>query len=215
MNHPTREEWMSYLYDESTPQETANLAAHLAVCPDCKNHLLEWRTARNNLDLWRLPPKPARFSFQRPLIKWAAAATVIAGVGFGVGHFSTAASADPQAVRAMIEPQIRQQVMQDVAQTFRNELERATQETLRIADDQSRQLISSLGKLLEEKGVEQTQAIYNALNNLDSQRIADTLALRKELETVAVVADDSFRHTEQQLVQLADAAHPTASPASK
>ncbi len=36
MNHPTREEWMSYLYDELTAEEHSGLAAHLAVCPECK-----------------------------------------------------------------------------------------------------------------------------------------------------------------------------------
>jgi hypothetical protein len=41
------------------------------------------------------------------------------------------------------------------------------------------------------------------MQTLDAARRADILALRKDLETVAVVTDDSLRKTEQQLIQLA------------
>ena len=91
MNHPTREEWMSYLYDELTAEEHSSLAAHLAVCPDCKARINDWRAAGRNLDAWQLPARPARVPLQRPMVRWAAAAALILGIGIGVGRFATPA----------------------------------------------------------------------------------------------------------------------------
>lgn len=45
--------------------------------------------------------------------------------------------------------------------------------------------------------------LLNAMQHLDETRRAEILALRKDLETVAVNADNSFKETEQQLIQLA------------
>src|SRR5882672_8039898 len=130
MNHPTREEWMSYLYDELTGEQHANLAAHLAVCPDCKANIGEWRAVRKDLDTWNLPAKRARVVLTRPLIKWAAAAAIMIGFGFGVGRFATSASADVEKLRAAIEPSIRKQLRQEFAQTLRSELDRASSSAL-------------------------------------------------------------------------------------
>src|SRR5436309_1782787 len=82
MNHPSREEWMSYLYDELNADQSANLQAHLHTCPDCKTNrglpgdqrrvgqaavttsrglLLaeEGRGHYGGADRKRLPPRPA------------------------------------------------------------------------------------------------------------------------------------------------------------
>ena len=42
-----------------------------------------------------------------------------------------------------------------------------------------------------------------AMQRLDTTRQAEILALRKDLETVAINADNTFKETEQQLIQLA------------
>jgi len=55
MNHPSREEWMSYLYDELNADQSANLQAHLHTCPDCKSKVNEWQAARSGHDEWRVP----------------------------------------------------------------------------------------------------------------------------------------------------------------
>ena len=45
--------------------------------------------------------------------------------------------------------------------------------------------------------------LLDAMQRLDATRQAQILALRKDLETVAINAEDSFKETEQQLIQLA------------
>ncbi len=208
MNHPTREEWMSYLYDELTGEQHAGLEAHLAVCPDCKAGLDQWRTTKVDLDAWCLPAKRAQSPLPRPFVRWAAAAAVMIGVGFGVGRFVPSASADVDSLRAEIEPSIRQQLRQEFAQTLRSELERASVANLAASNAEARQLVADFVKAYEANRTEDNQAVYNALNKLDTQRLADYATLRKELETVAVLTDVSFRRTQEQLVQLADYAQP-------
>jgi hypothetical protein len=210
MNHPTREEWMSYLYDELTGEQHANLAAHLAVCPDCKASVSEWRAVRKDLDTWKLPTKRARVVLPRPLVKWAAAAAIMIGFGFGVGRFAASASIDAEKLRAAIEPSIREQLRQEFVQTLRSELDRASSSALAASSAEARQLLADFVKVYESNRTEDNQAVYNAMNKLDTQRLADNATLRKELETVAVLTDFGFRRTHEQLVQLADYAQPAA-----
>jgi len=207
MNHPTREEWMSYLYDEVTTEEHSNLAAHLAVCPDCKTKVGEWRATRKDLDAWQLPAPRARVTPPRPMVKWAAAAAIVLAAGFGVGKV-TSANPDVQQVRAAIEPEIRQQLRQEFAQLLRDQLDKTASATLIASGEQTKQLVEDFAKALETKRAGENRAIYAALNNLDSQRLADYVSLKKELDTVAVLTDASLRRTQQQLVQLADSAQP-------
>ncbi|PYM10435.1 MAG: hypothetical protein DME18_16280 [Verrucomicrobia bacterium] len=210
MNHPTREEWMSYFYDELTAEEHGHLAAHLAVCPDCKARVSEWRTTRENLDAWRLPAKQARVALARPLLKWAAAAAIVLAAGFGAGRL-TSATADLAKIRAGIEPQIRQQLRQEFAQRFRDELEKSASATLAASTEQTRQLLAEFAKAVEVKRTEDYQAFNAALDKLESQRLADFVALKKDVDTMAVLTDAGLRRAEQQLVQLADYTQPANS----
>src|SRR5205809_2947462 len=208
MNHPTREEWMSYLYDELTAGEPSSLAAHLAVCPDCKTRVSDWRTARKNLDVWQLPARPARVPFRRPLVRWAAAAALMIGIGFGVGRFATPATANAGKIRAAIEPEIRQQLRQEFTQLLRDELDKATSATLAASGEQTKHWVEDYAQALETKRTEDSQAIYAALNKLQSQRLADFVSLKKDVDTVAWWTDAGLRRARQELVQLADYTQP-------
>ena len=208
MNHPTREEWMSYLYDELTTEEHSSLAAHLAVCPDCKTRVSDWRTARKNLDVWQLPARPARVPLQRPLVRWAAAAALMIGFGFGVGRFATPATANAGKIRAAIEPEIRQQLRQEFTQLLRDELDKTASATLAASGEQTKHWVEDYAQALETKRTEDSQAIYAALNKLESQRLADFVSLKKDVDTVAWWTDAGLRRARQELVQLADYTQP-------
>ena len=195
---------MSYLYDEQTAEEHSNNAAHLAVCPDCKTKVEAWRSAGENLDAWGLPGPRLRVSLRRPVMRWAAAAALMIGVGFGLGRLAIPATADAEKIRAAIEPEIRRQLRQEFEQTLRDDLGKTASGTLAVSTEQTKQLLADYAKALESKHAEESRAIYDALNKLESQRLADYVSLKKELDTVAVLTDAGLRNTEQQLVQLAD-----------
>src|SRR2546425_3497348 len=208
MNHPTREEWMSYLYDELTAEEHSSLAAHLAVCPDCKTRVSDWRTARTNLDAWQLPARPARVLLQRPLVRWAAAAALMIGIGFGVGRFATPATANAGKIRAAIEPEIRQQLRQEFTQLLRDELDKTASATLAASGEQTKHWVEDYAQALETKRSEDNQAIRAALNKLESQLLADVVSIKKDVDTVAVLTDAGLRRARQELFQLADYTQP-------
>jgi len=214
MNHPTREEWMSYLYDELTAEEHSGLEAHLAVCPDCKTRVSDWRAARKNLDAWQLPARPARVPLQRPLVRWAAAAALMIAIGFGVGRFATPATANAGKIRAAIEPEIRQQLRQEFTQLLRDELDKAASATLAASSEQTKHWVEDYAQALEAKRTEDGQAINAALNKLESQRLADFVSLKKDVDTVAVWTDAGLRRARQELFQLADYTQPANNSSS-
>ena len=208
MNHPTREEWMSYLYDELTAEEHSSLEAHLAVCPDCKTRVGDWRAARRNLDAWQLPTRRGRVRLQLPVLRWAAAAALMIGIGFGVGRFATPATANAGKIRAAIEPEIRQQLRQEFTQLLRDELDKAASATLAASGEQTKHWVEDYAQALETKRTEDSQAIYAALNKLESQVLADVVSLKKDVDTVAWWTDAGLRRARQELVQLADYTQP-------
>ena len=210
MNHPTREEWMSYLYDELNGGECSGLAAHLRECPDCTAQVKVWETAREKLDSWRLPVKRARPAFAPAVWKWAAAAAVVLCIGFGVGRL-TSPSVDVEEIRAAIEPEIRTQLRQEFSQMLHDEVKQAAAATLVAAGEQTQNLLADYDTALGVKRAADSQAIYAALEQLDAQRVADYILLKKDVDTVAVNTDASLRNTQQQLVQLADYSSPTPS----
>ena len=210
MNHPSREEWMSYLYDELNADQSANLKAHLHTCPDCKSKVNEWQAARSGLDEWRVPKKRGRVLLAQPMVKWAAAAAIVLSIGVGIGRL-TSAPPDVQQVRAAIEPELRQELRREFAQLFRDQLDKSASTTLAASTEQTRQLLAEFARAVEAKRTEDYQAINAALDKLQSQRLADFFSLKKDVDTMAVLTESGFRRAQQQLVQLADYTQPANS----
>jgi anti-sigma factor RsiW len=213
MKHPNEQEWMSYLYGESNATERAELTKHLSHCADCTAMMNEWQATRKSLDGWRLElgrnrpralrPRSARI---QPALTWAAAAAIVLAIGFGLGRIASAASGVEKA-RAELRQEFAQLRSQQ-AEFLHAELNKASVETLAASGEQTRALLADYAAALELKLGDDQDAIYAALDKLDTQRLADYVALKKDLDTVAVLTDAGLRHTQQELIQLADAAQP-------
>ena len=206
MSHPTNEEWMSYLYDEADGIERARLSEHMRGCEECQAKVHDWQAARRNLDGWQLPARAIgmrRGGLARPLLKWAAAVALFAGIGFGAGRFSAPVAVDPQKVRAAIEPQIRQQLRAEFARTIQEELSKSAAATLAASREQSQRLLADYAGKIESARAEDNSAISAALDRLDSQQAEDYVSLKKQLDTVAVLTDAGLQRTENQMVELA------------
>src|SRR5256885_7781819 len=149
MNHPKREEWVPYLFGETSSTIDRQLEAHLQGCPECRQDLDGWKNSLGRLDAWKLPRAATAREMVQPLFKWAVAAAIVLAAGFGIGRI-TSVKANVEALRAAIEPEMRKQLHQEFA-AYANGFE------IRRAED--------------------NQAIYAALDRLDAQRIADVLSL--------------------------------------
>ena len=206
MNHPSREQWMSYLYDESSAAERALLTAHLHECADCRAKTDEWQNARKNLDTWQVRARVTRrfaqrapLLFGRPLLHWAAAAVVVLSVGFAFGRM-TAPATDVAKVRTSLEPEFRR--------LLHDEVQKAAASTLATSRGDAQTLLADYTDALERTLAEDDDAIFAALDRIESRHSADYVSLKKDLDTVAVLTDASLRRAQQQLTQLTDPTTP-------
>jgi hypothetical protein len=231
LNHPSSEEWMSYLYGEGPRQAKAALNAHLRACTECQQRVAAWRITTSNLDHWRVATPEAAFGWDlgQPALKWAWAALLVLGLGYGIGRFSTP-SANPEEIRSAIEKPLRAALVADIKQQVQDELRSDWQAILSgnpevLNTDFRRQLRAELdlwsAKTLADSTTENQrfladfadtysayrqqdqQATLTLFNQAEQKRRADYVNLRRALETVAVVAADKFQRTETQLGQLA------------
>jgi anti-sigma factor RsiW len=204
MKHPSREVWMSFLYGELRRPERAEAVSHLAGCPECRAQVAAWRATKTSLDAWMLPRTRTRtVGLLLPVVQWAAAAVVALCLGFGAGRLS-APGADPERIRAAIEPALRQQLQAECLQAVRTEMATSSAQTIESARGETRELVASLASQMAQARQEDWQTIRTALGTLRQ----DQLNNRRDLETVAVLTGASLRQTQQQLYQLADSSRP-------
>ena len=170
MSHPKREDWVQYLYGEIKPDLRRQLNEHLQGCSECGEELQNWKRSLQRLDAWKLPRTSARLDAVTPFLKWAAAALLVLGLGFGFGRL-TARQADLEQVRARVEPEIRR----EFADLLRREIDKSSATTLAQAQRQA-----------EEVG-----AAYYALlkKDLDTVAINTDVSLRRAEQGLMQVAD--------------------------
>jgi hypothetical protein len=201
MMHPTNEEWMSYLYDELETGEQGRLKTHLENCRECQARVATWRNTMCGLNAWELPATQPQRVPVWGYVKWAAAAMLMLGVGYGFARV-TAPAPDLAAIRAAMEPEIRKQIDQ------------ATTAAIITAKSETHRLVAELAKQTEAKQQEDNQAVADILQRLESKRASEMAHLRKDLETLAVNAEGSLENAQQQIVQLASFNQPSGSYSS-
>jgi hypothetical protein len=179
MNHPKPEEWVPYVFGETTRATHRQLADHLQSCPQCREEIELWQRTRHGLESWKLPQlRRTRPGSARPVLKWAMAAAAVLFAGILIGR-TTAPQVDIEKLRAAVVPQIQQELSAQMAQLAREEAARAA--SLSLAS--SRRYTDQLA-----------QQLY--------------VAVKKDVDTLALNTDAGLRHTAQQLVQLADFKQP-------
>jgi hypothetical protein len=215
MNHPTREDWMSFLYGEDSSEYHSAFDRHLRGCAECADKVNSWRVGAKALDEWRLPAAPGTVHSRRPAWKWAAAALLL-GVGVALGRFALPGQPDAQALRASLAHEFDQKLAKartELAADFRQQQNAAATDLLAKAFDdasaEARRLLSDYAKEQEQQHADDKETLVAALRQLDAKYAASLAVLRNELETVAVNTEDSFLETEQRLGHLASITQPS------
>lgn len=174
MSHPSREEWMAFLYEDLQPTEKARFADHLKECEACNSRVERWRQTMGALDKWPLPTAKRRPAVL-PWRQWAAAAAVLLMLGILIGQNLGPRPSDLSA-----------------------RLDRAETEAA-----ESKALVAKLSKTIAEDRARDQAAVVEALQRFETQRATDLRAMRKDLETVATLTEAGFRNAENQIVRLA------------
>ena len=165
---------MSYLYGEARADERAPLAAHLRKCAVCGAQVTQWQAAIRDLDAWQLRPHQAE---------------------------PHARAAQRNLARPFLQ-WAAALVLLGAGFAF-GRVGLATVEAKRLRAAIEPEIRQQLREEFDAKRLEDSRAIYAALEKLDARRIADYVALKKELDTVAVLTDAGLRTAEQQLARLA------------
>jgi anti-sigma factor RsiW len=113
MSHPTREEWMAFVYEELEQNEKRPLTEHLQACPECARRVEAWRGTMGALDGWRISAR-SRPVTRQPWIRWAAAAAVLLAAGIAIGE--VAASQRMRKEFAAESAQMRKEVLQAMSE---------------------------------------------------------------------------------------------------
>ena len=145
MNHPKREDWVPYLYGEAKPDVRRQLKEHLEGCAECRDELQNWKRSLRQLDAWKLPRTNTRLEAFTPFLKWAAAAIIVLGLGFGFGRL-TARQADLEQVRAQVVPEIRR----EFAEMLRQEIDKSSATMLAQAQRQAEEVGAAYYTLLKK-----------------------------------------------------------------
>ncbi len=220
MKHPNREQWVPYVFGEASPDAAQSLGKHLAECAECRAQVDAWRRTLKRLDAWQVPSRRRGVSVAAPVLKWAIAAAIVLGVGFGLGRVVPASDAKTAArleasLRTSLASQIQEQVRNGLATELQRHIIDVRQDSsnavarleLRLAEARKVDVAQFAALLEEQQDVDQavTEAV---LAKLQDDHEKDYLTLRKDLETVALVADARLTDTQLKLSQLTSATKP-------
>src|SRR6267143_3025762 len=222
MKHPHRDEWVPFLFGESSPEATQTLNHHLGECAECRGRVEAWRRTLKRLDDWQLPGQRRGSLFFQPVMKWAAAAAIVLGIGFASGRFASP-SPDAKAM-ARLEGSIKASLAAEIEEQIRNgvaaELQRGVAarqfaSTTALAALEARidaarkadaaQLGAEFESVLQTQQEEDRAVTQALLSKLQEDHDRDFLSLRKDIESVALVADEQLQDTHSKLLQLAAA----------
>jgi hypothetical protein len=213
LTHPSPGEWMEYLYDEVSSKQRAVLSAHAKTCEVCKAKLAEWESARTILNKDLPPVATIRDMPVSGFLKWAAALAILASGIYGsvkatvnAHQIAELRSSVEQSVRASLEPEIKSKFAAQQSETIENlrsELAKIRENAATISRASNRELLDSITEITSDTRSKDREFLISALQQLEEKRSSEMAALRKELETVAVLTEANFKKAQQQIVQLA------------
>ena len=184
---------MLFLYEEAEPRARAQMRHHLSECAQCRSQLEEWKSSLQLLDRWQLPGVPRRVEAFPPVLNWALglACVTLLAAGFSLGRLSFGAGTRSRNEARLIE-QTKQELRAEFAQALREEISKAATATLAASTEQTQGMLADYNENVEAR-----------LQLEKEQRVAACLALKRDVDTLAINADAGLQTTAQHLAQLA------------
>jgi hypothetical protein len=195
MKHPNRDEWVPYVFGEARPDEARRLRAHLENCADCASEVTAWQRSLHALNKWDVPAPARSRAIVAPVFRWAMAAAIVLAAGIAIGRVTTPS---PTALRADIERSVKAAVAQHVQQTLVESEMRLAAASQRENAELWRGFSETLAAAREEDH-QATVALFEAWQRQQDVRYVN---LRRDLETLASLADQEIRQANFKLTQL-------------
>jgi hypothetical protein len=216
MNHPTPEEWLRFVDDESPPAQAERLAKHLQSCGECAAQIAAWRRAVGKLRALESPSAlpPPRQTWFHHVAGLGLAAALVLGAGFGLGWLTAPKSRAPDAaILAEMRRDLRRELALDL-------LAAVSQNPAPKEDATQRQLRHGIQAVLVQAGetwatrqlaasrVEDRRDTARAMAEIQTRFASEFLSLRRDLETLASTADADINLARLQINELAVNKHP-------
>ena len=220
-NHPTPEEWMTYLYEKVDADVRSALAAHLRGCETCRAQVATWRDAMRELDRWRVSDKRAQAPWLPRAVRWAVAAMLLLALGYSAAWLSRPAAPDVKRLRREIElslksslensirddlrEELRKDFKVDAATTqaqLRNELANLAEYTVRASKATAEGILTEFVQSSEARRNQEQEAILTLLRQIEARRRQDFQSVQGDLVTLAFLTDDELLRTQGDIARM-------------
>jgi hypothetical protein len=171
-----------------------------------------------------------RIKAARSFAKVAAAAVLLIVAGYAVGRFSTPRPPDAKQLQAVLEPAIRQSLLDEMkhywqvglasnyvrlkdelSEQYRHDLDQFAMQTLAASNAVTNQLLAELVQSINAAQTQDLRRIAAALEQIELNRLQDKTQLTNGLETLAYQTEDELERTRQVMVQFLANTQPDSS----
>ena len=208
MKHPSSEECVAYVFGDASPEIYQQVSEHQAICPSCRTEIEAWKRSVKRLDAWKLPQPTKRARAAQLVAKWAIAALLILGLGFGLGRLAVPANPGTKLARAEMESLIKSTLATElhnaVALTENHSSNAVASMEIRLAkvsEAETRRLLRDFIEIFNTARQEDRRETLSLLERLEREHAAAYVALRRDLETVASLTDEEIRQAHLKLMQ--------------
>jgi hypothetical protein len=155
------------------------------------------------------------------LTKIAAAAVLLIAAGYATGRLAGPQPPDMEQIRAALEPQIRQNLLDEtrqymqlglansyirikdeLSQQYRQELNRVALQSVATSNAVTNELLLDLIAAFNEVQNQERQRIVAAFDQIESNRLQDRNQLSDALTTFAMQTEDELTRTKQDMAQV-------------
>ena len=186
---------MSYLYGELPKPEAQSCQQHLESCGECREKVAGWQGTQEILDAWQLPVRRRAGARLEVWGRWAVAACAVLTTGFMLGRWSSARPVDLAPLQAQLQPWIKQQVQGNLTQW-------APVSAPSVRPESGHNFSEAL-QAVNKAREDDRQTMADLIGQVDRRQRQESSSLRKDLETVALVAEGRLLKTQEDLGQLA------------
>ncbi|MHC4204687.1 MAG: hypothetical protein ACYSTT_08550 [Planctomycetota bacterium] len=163
----------------------------------------------------------------KSLTKIAAAAVLLIAAGYATGRLAAPRPPDMEQIRAAIEPDIRQNLLEEtkqylqlglangyiriqdeLRQQYRQDLNRFAMQTLAASNAVTNELLTELIESINATQAQDLHRIAAALEQMELNRLYDKTQLVSGLETLAYKTEDELQRTKQDVVNFLTYAQP-------